>query len=420
MLHKPDRLNWRQSIISSAIRSVLALGAVDVASLAASAKKSGYKVYAVDYHGDQDLKRNSIVSLSITEHEDGFSYGNVLEKSCGEALLTLAERLCESYQVDGSLLSSGLDDFPAILSELNRLVPILGNSPELFRKVRDRSTFFAEIQRLGIDCPETVTAENRIEAKSIAKDIGFPVLIKPTQSFCGVGIRKASNGQDLEEVLRAARQPEGKLVVQKCISGRHTSVSVISIPRKAQALAASEQLLGVHEIGQLEPFGYCGNIVPLSESDAIIDRCKAVAERVATHFGLAGSNGIDMVISEEGRPYVIEVNPRFQGTIECVERILGLNLVGTHVKACRDGILPNLSLETEGFCVRLVLFAKQRSVIPDLGVFDECRDVPFPGTVVDRGDPLCSVVVQGRDRGLVVERTKEISSSIYKMLSSVG
>jgi len=269
---------------------------------------------------------------------------------------------------------------------------------------------------LGIDHPETVTAENHVAAKRIARDIGFPVLIKPTEGFGGVGIRKASNTQDLEKVLRSVRQPSGNVVVQKYISGSNASVSVMSVSSKALALTVSEQLLGVQEVGQLEPFGYCGNIVPLSESGSVIDHCKAVSERVVAHFGLVGSNGVDIVISEEGKPHVIEVNPRFQSTIECVERVLGLNLVETHVRACQDRILPHLPLETKGFCIRLVLFAKQRSIVPDLGGFGECRDVPFSGTVVNRGDPLCSIVVQGRDGSCILERAKEISSSIYNSL----
>jgi len=415
-----DRSNRGQSIISSTIKSVLAVGAADVASLAASANRSGYRVYAVDYYGDQDLKQSSVATLSVARQEDAVSYGNVLNKFSGKALLSLAERLCESHQVDVSLLSSGLDDCPAILSELNRLVPILGNAPELFRSVRDRSSFFAEIRRLAIDHPETMIAENNADAKRIARDIGFPVLIKPIEGFGGGGIRKASNIQELEEVLRSVRQPNGKVIVQEYVSGRHASVSVMSVFGKALALAVSEQLLGIHEVGQQEPFGYCGNIVPLSESDVIIDRCKVAAERVIAHFGLVGSNGVDIVISEEGRPQVIEVNPRFQGTIECVERVLGLKLVETHVRACQDRILPQVRLETKGFCVRLVLFAKQRSIIPDLGGFEECRDVPFPGTVIEKGDPLCSVVVQGHNRSLVLERAKEISSSIYNSLSPAG
>ena len=99
-----------------------------------------------------------------------------------------------------------------------------------------------------------------------------------------------------------------------------------------------------------------------------------------------------------------------------MERVLGLNLVETHVRACQDRILPHLPLETEGFCVKLVLFAKHRSIVPDLGIFEEGRDVPFPGTVVNRGDPLCSIVVQGRDGSCILERAKEISRSIYNSL----
>lgn len=386
-----------------------------MAPLASSAKRTGLRVYAVDYYGDQDVRRSSIASLSVARQ--GGSYGNVLDEFHAEALLRLAERLCENHTVDVSILSSGFDDSFDTLSRLHRLVPILGNSPDLFRRVRERSSFFAELKRLGVDHPETEVAESHAEVKRIARDIGFPVLIKPVDGFGGAGIRKASDTQRLEEASTAVRRLSSRVAVQRYIPGMDVSVSVIAAPGRAQALAVSQQLLGVAQVGQQEPFGYCGNIVPLTESGSIIERCKVVAERVVAHFGLVGSNGVDMVISEEGRPYVVEVNPRFQGTMECVEQVLAMNLVQAHVSACRDGALPETPFKAEGFCIRLVLFAKRRSVVPDLSVFKECRDIPFAGAVIEKGAPICSVVVHGRNRGLVLRRAKEVSGSVYSSLS---
>jgi predicted ATP-grasp superfamily ATP-dependent carboligase len=79
-------------------------------------------------------------------------------------------------------------------------------------------------------------------------------------------------------------------------------------------------LLGLPFVFQQEPFGYCGNIVPLHIAHSTLKKCKAIAEKIALHFGLKGSNGIDIIISNDGTPYVIEVNPRFQGSSECIEK----------------------------------------------------------------------------------------------------
>jgi len=407
-------------MVRSDIRSVLGVGPVDVAPLAASAWRAGYDVYAVDYYGDQDLKHSCIASLSLAKQRNGKSCGRLFNNFNPEALLKLAKNLQKNYKIDVALLSSGLDDSPDTLSAVDKLVPILGNHAKLFVKVRDKPNFFMELKRLGVPHPKTAIAQNLGEAKSISTDLGFPLLVKREAGFGGMGIRKASNPRELEGGFRSIHRRSRRVLIQEYVSGTHASASLISIPGKAVTLAVSEQLLGISQLGQREPFGYCGNIVPLSAPTHVIDKCKDVAERVVSYFGLIGSNGVDLVVSQEGTPHVIEINPRFQGTVECVERVLGLNLVEAHVRACLGRTLPPIFKETRNFCTRLVLFAKRRSAAPDLSVLKECRDIPSPGAIVEEGEPLCSIVVEDRSRNAVLKKARQTYRSIYSSLSSVN
>jgi len=122
------------------------------------------------------------------------------------------------------------------------------------------------------------------------------------------------------------------------------------------------------------------------------------------------------VISKEGVPYVVEVNPRFQGTLECVERTLNMNIVKAHVEACVQGKLPTIEKSPSAFCVRLILFAPQRSVVPDLSVFEEVRDIPLPGVIIEEGEPVCSIVVDGANRNSSLREAKTIAELIRKSL----
>jgi hypothetical protein len=401
-------------------RSVLAIGAVDVTPLAASARRAGYDVYAVDYYGDQDLEHSCVATLSFMKQGREEPCPGVFSNFIPEALLQLAKNLRRNYEIERSLLSSGLDDWPDALVTLDDLVPILGNTPEAFLKVRDKSKFFLELERLGVAYPKTVIVRNLAEAKSVSKDLGFPLVLKPKEGFGGVSMRKASSLEELEGAFKSIHLRASGILLQEYVLGTHASASVMSVPGKAMTLAVSEQLLGRPEVGQREPFGYCGNIVPLSAPTQIMDKCRDVAERVVSHFGLIGTNGVDLVVSKEGTPHVIEVNPRFQGTIECVERVLGLNLVETHVKACAERKLPAISERATRSCMRLVLFAKQRSVPPDLSAIKECRDVPAPGVVVREGKPLCSMLIENRDRRTMLKKAKQICRLIYSSLSSAS
>jgi hypothetical protein len=125
-----------------------------------------------------------------------------------------------------------------------------------------------------------------------------------------------------------------------------------------------------------------------------------------------------LVISRKGIPYVIEVNPRFQGTLECVEKVLGINLVEAHVNACLYNFLPNTREKIANVCARLILYAPERVLVPDLTIFTQIRNIPLPECRIDKGEPLCSVVVEGKTRAQVLYEAKEIAKKIYSMLRS--
>ena len=397
------------------IRNLLVIG-IDVVSLTVSARKAGYQVYVADFFGDQDLKHVCSKSLSIIKQKPEKTCGQMSGDFNPEALLQLARELLKKNTIDAALLSSGLDDYLDVLFELNDLIPILGNHPNVIKKIRDKMNFFQELKRLGIPHPETAIAENYEEAREKSKDIGYPVLVKPSRGFGGVGIRKAQNSKELRQAFRDASFFDEKVLIQEHISGTPASASLISSTNRAITLILNEQLLGLDEVSQEEPFGYCGNVVPLMATRAVTDKCKDIVERIAMHFGLVGSNGIDLVISNDGIPYVVEVNPRFQGTLECVEQVLGINMVKAHVKACLEGILPTIIKKPQVFCTRLILFAPQRSMVPDLTIFEEVRDIPIPRVIVEKGEPVCSIIVEAADRNSSLRKAKAIAKLIRKSL----
>ncbi|MFB0502009.1 MAG: ATP-grasp domain-containing protein, partial [Candidatus Bathyarchaeia archaeon] len=273
------------------IHNLLVIG-IDVVSLASSARKAGYQVYAVDYFGDQDLKHLCRKTRSIIRQRTGETCGQINTNFRPEALIQLTKDLLKDNEIDAALLSSGLEDSPEVLFELNDLVPILGNPPDVIQKVRKKTQFFQELERLGIPHPETATAENFEEAKEKSKDIGFPVVVKPSKGFGGAGVREAQNTQELKQAFRNATLFDNKVSIQERVSGTPASASLISSTDKAVVLTLNEQLLGMREVGQREPFGYCGNVVPLSLTALLTDVCKSVVEKVILHFGLVGSNGV--------------------------------------------------------------------------------------------------------------------------------
>lgn len=406
-------MQGQKDLAATKFQKLLVVG-IDTIFVASSAKKAGYEVYAADYFGDLDLRKTCDDFIAVVEQQKGKSCGRIAQNFKPEAFLEMAKTLKKRHNIDGILLSSGLEDFFDVLYELNSVAPIIGNSLRAIRNVREKLRFFEELRALGIPHPETIIVKSAREAEDAASEIGYPVVIKPAKGFGGAGIRKALNRDDLKKVLPTVFEDSGNIVIQKFINGVHASISLLAAENGVRVLSINEQLLGLPLVFQQEPFGYCGNIVPLKVSSSVFEKCKLTAEKVALYFGLRGSNGIDIVLSE-GEPYVMEVNPRFQGTLGCVERVLGINLIESHIRACLHGELPKIR-EPSKFCARLILYAPRRVFAPDLTAFQEVWDVPLPDSIIEEGEPLCSILAEGESRDSSFQKASSLAELIYSRL----
>jgi predicted ATP-grasp superfamily ATP-dependent carboligase len=395
--------------------NLLAIG-LDVTPLVASINRAGYNAYSIDYFGDSDVQRLCKESLSIITQIEGVSCGRLEDDFNPEKLLNLYHKMLKLHRIDGVLLASGLEDSPNLLSSINDDIPFLGNNPSNISKVRNKEQFFQTLKRLGIPHPETELVEDLQGAKKKAKDIGYPIIIKPEKGFGGIGVHKVSDPKHLISIFNRYFPMDQRILIQEFIPGKAASASLLSTGEKVCTLTVNEQLLGMSSLGQREMFGYCGNIVPLASSTELRERCSAVAERVISTYSLLGSTGVDFVISDEGIPMVVEVNPRFQGSLECVERVLGINMVQAHVDACNLGILPDSKMLPRSYWTRVILFAHMHSKIPDLQIHKEIRDMPIPGVIVESGEPLCSVIIDGSSREASLSRANSVAKTIFQSL----
>jgi predicted ATP-grasp superfamily ATP-dependent carboligase len=386
---------------------------IDAAPLARSAAKAGYTVFAADYFGDLDLRESSQQSVSIRVQEPGRSLGYLATGLSPEALLALAKRLSVKHQIDATILASGFEESPQALRQLHAMVPIVGNSASAIEIVSDKARLSNELKKLGIPHPKTVPAGTSEDIERAAKDIGYPVVLKPISGFGGSGVQTLKGKSELRSALTRRELPDQGILVQEFISGIDASASFLSSKRVSTLLTVNEQLLGAPELGLDNPFTYCGNIVPATfVNDELLKACCRIVDKISRHFGLLGSNGVDLKISMNNEPWVIEVNPRFQGSIECVERVLGTNLVKHHIEACLEGATSFPNLMPSRCCVRLILYAFRRSISPSI-CLAEARDVPLPGTIIEKGEPMCSLVVEGSTRDSALKRAQGLASLIY-------
>ena len=122
------------------------------------------------------------------------------------------------------------------------------------------------------------------------------------------------------------------------------------------------------------------------------------------------------MISSEGEPYLIEVNPRFQGTLECVEKVLDVNLVKLHIDACIKGFVPHQKYKKMNYSTRIILYTPHRVTVPDLRIIPEARDIPVRSLIIEKGEPLCSIVTVGKTWEVSNQKAWKIVDRVYRLV----
>ena len=140
-----------------------------------------------------------------------------------------------------------------------------------------------------------------------------------------------------------------------------------------------------------------------------------IAEKIAGSSGCTGTVGIDFVAG--GEIYAIEINPRFQATVDTVEMATGCNLFKMHLDACR-GILPNLQPRATQFAARSILFAdRDITVHADLKHLSPIvADIPWPGTFFEKDQAIASIYGTGPTRGEALEMLDKNITTVQQYL----
>ncbi|MDD1670171.1 MAG: ATP-grasp domain-containing protein, partial [Methanomicrobiales archaeon] len=216
---------------------------------------------------------------------------------------------------------------------------------------------------------------------------------------------------DLSRWMMQGKGEVGEPIRQKEVPGIPASVSCLADGHRAIALCANEQLL---RGGDESPFGFTGSITPLRHP--LGDRMKALAAEAVAAGGCVGSAGVDFVLGEGA--VAIELNPRFQATVDTVEDSLGVSLFSLHMDACR-GILPAVVPEPRRYAARRILFADRDLVMAeDLSrLAPRVADIPWPGTTFEEGQAVVSVLGTGPDRA---EALRDLDNTLNKLERYMG
>lgn len=395
---------------------------IAIRPLAQSARRAGVDVVAVDLFGDRD-HRASVPLLSLRDAG--------VEHYSAEALVRLSDRVEAREAVYGA----DLENHPSLVARLADGRRLLGNPPDVLRRVRDPFRLSDALGDAGLPAPAVRAADDLPPA-----DRSSRWLVKPRRGGGGQGVRRWRPDEPIPE----------EAYLQERIGGAPVGVVFLADGRSARLLGVTEMLVGERAFGA-SGFTYCGSLVRLRpgetpvppgieadrrSGDGLVDAARTLVERLTAAFGLAGLNGVDAVVppggTADGRLWPVEVNPRWTASMELLEGRGGPTLFEAHRGVCL-GRLPEPGSAARGRRVqervvgKAILRAPADARAPDLaglaaGEPDRVRlaDLPDPGEALPAGGPVCTILAEGADRAACVARLESTAVRVREALECAG
>jgi carbamoyl-phosphate synthase large subunit len=228
---------------------------------------------------------------------------------------------------------------------LNAGVNILGTSPDSIDRAEDRERFKKLLQRLGLRQPANGTATSVDGALAIARQIGYPVIVRPSYVLGGRAMEVVYDESDLcEYVDRAVKaSPERPLLIDKFLEDA-TEVDVDAIA-DGQTVVIGGIMEHIEEAGVHSGDSAC-SLPPYSLSSHIMAQIKAQTKRLALKLRVVGLINIQFAV-KNGDVYVLEVNPRASRTVPFVSKAIGVPLAKLAARVMAGKTLQELGFTKE-------------------------------------------------------------------------
>ncbi len=281
-------------------------------------------------------------------------------------------------------------------------VPILGTTVESLDAAGDREQFRDLIQKLKLRQPVNGIARNLAEAREIARQIGYPVLVRPSFVLGGRAMEIVSDEDQLNFYMTHAVEASGEhpILIDKFLDNA-TEVDVDCIadynPADVAGDAGQALICGVME--HIEEAGiHSGDsacaLPPYSLSKKLVEQLKQQTYALAKALRVRGLMNVQYAI-KDGEIYIIEVNPRASRTIPFVSKATGVPWAKIAAK-----VMAGQSLKSLG--VKEVVDPKHTSVKEVVFPFSK-----FPGVDVILGPEMRSTgEVMGIDRNFAIAFAK--------------
>ncbi len=299
-------------------------------------------------HASLSLKEENIESIMVNSNPETVSTDYDISDKLYFEPLTREDVLAivEAEQPLGVIVQFGGQ------TPLNLAVPlekagvnILGTSPDSIDRAENRKRFSTLLRKLDLTQPDNGIAVSFVEAKKVAKRIGYPVLVRPSYVLGGRAMEIVYDDESLENYIKFAVEasPDHPILVDKFLED--------AIEIDVDAISDGERVVVGGIMEHIEQAGiHSGDsacvLPPITLDDEILERIKQNTYALARELKVKGLMNIQYAVRND-IIYVLEVNPRASRTIPFVSKSIGVPLAKLATKVMLGKTLEGLGFTSE-------------------------------------------------------------------------
>ncbi|MBQ7789170.1 MAG: carbamoyl-phosphate synthase large subunit [Clostridia bacterium] len=231
----------------------------------------------------------------------------------------------EFEKPDGVIASLGGQTAINLAAPLaERGVKLIGTDCEAIERAENRDAFEKILEELNIPQPKGQAVTNIEDGVRVAKEVGYPVLVRPSFVLGGRAMQLVSNEKQLRHYLRTAVEidEDKPVLVDHYIMGKEVEVDAICDGRDVFVAGIMElvERTGVHS-------GDSISVYPsFSISDKVKGKILTYSKKLGVGIGIVGLFNIQFIVDSNDDVYIIEVNPRSSRTVPFLSKSTGYSL----------------------------------------------------------------------------------------------
>lgn len=295
------------------------------------------------------------------------------------------ESIVDIEKPDGAVVQFGGQTAIKLTEALMKMgVPIFGTSAENVDAAEDRELFDEILAKCKIPRPTGGTVFTAEEAKKVANELGYPVLVRPSYVLGGQGMQIAINDHDIDEFIGIINRiaQEHPILVDKYLMGKEIEVDAVCDGEDILIPGIMEHIerAGIHS-------GDSISVYPAQSISAVTKRkIEEYTRRLARALHVIGMINIQFIVCGED-VYVIEVNPRSSRTVPYISKVTGIPIVPLATKVIighkirEMGYTPGLQKEAEYIAIKMPVFSFEKirgadiSLGPEMKSTGECLGI---------------------------------------------